>query len=39
MPGVIDLLKLIIMKIWKELLQSDRVHLEFMGNASRYIIT
>jgi len=25
------------MKIWKKLLQVDRVHLEFIGNASRYI--
>ena len=24
------------MKIWKKLLQVDRVHLEFIGNASRY---
>ena len=29
------------MKIWKKLLQvaMDRVHLEFIGNASRYIHT
>ena len=27
------------MKIWKNLLQVDRVHLEFIGNASRYIHT
>ena len=27
------------MKIWKKLLQVDRVHLEFIGNASRYIHT
>ena len=27
------------MKIWKKLLQVDRVHLEFIGNASRYICT
>ena len=27
------------MKIWKKLLQVDRVHLEFIGNASRYIYT
>ena len=27
------------MKIWKKLFQSDRVHLEFVGNASRYIHT
>ena len=25
------------MKIWKKLLQVERVHLEFTGNASRYI--
>ena len=25
------------MKIWKKLLQVDRVHLEFIGNASHYI--
>ena len=25
------------MKIWKKLLQVDRVHLEFIANASRYI--
>ena len=25
------------MKIWKKLLQVDRVHLEFIGNASRNI--
>ena len=28
-----------IMKIWKKLLQVDRVHLEFIGNASHYIHT
>ena len=27
------------MKIWKKLLQMDRVHLEFIGNASSYIHT
>ena len=27
------------MKIWKKLLQVDRVHLEFIGNASSYIHT
>ena len=27
------------MKIWKKLLQVDRIHLEFIGNASRYIHT
>ena len=27
------------MKIWKNLLQVDRVHLEFIGNSSRYIHT
>ena len=27
------------MKIWNKLLQVDRVHLEFIGNASRYIHT
>ena len=27
------------MKILKKLLQVDRVHLEFIGNASRYIHT
>ena len=27
------------MKIWKKLLQVDRVHLEISGNASRYIHT
>ena len=27
------------MKIWKKLLQVDRGHLEFIGNASRYIHT
>ena len=27
------------MKIWKKLLQVDRVHLESIGNASRYIRT
>ena len=27
------------MKIWKKLFQVDRVHLEFIGNASRYILT
>ena len=27
------------MKIWKKLLQVDRVHLEFIPNASRYIHT
>ena len=27
------------MKIGKKLLQVDRVHLEFIGNASRYIHT
>ena len=27
------------MKIWKKLLQVDRVHFEFIGNASRYIHT
>ena len=27
------------MKIWKKLLQVDMVHLEFIGNASRYIHT
>ena len=27
------------MKIWKIFLQVDRVHLEFIGNASRYIHT
>ena len=27
------------MKIWKKLLQVDRVHLEFIGNASRYLHT
>ena len=27
------------MKIWKKLLQVDRVHLEFIGNASRCIHT
>ena len=27
------------MKIWKKLLQVDRVHLEFIGNASRYMHT
>ena len=27
------------MKIWKKLLQVDRVHLELIGNASRYIHT
>ena len=25
------------MKIWKKSLQVERVHLEFIGNASRYI--
>ena len=25
------------MKIWKKFLQVDRVHLEFINNASRYI--
>ena len=25
------------MKIWKKLLQVDRVHLELIGNASHYI--
>ena len=25
------------MKIWNKLLQVDRVHLEFIGNTSRYI--
>ena len=25
------------MKSWKNLLQADRVHLELIGNASRYI--
>ena len=49
MPGIIDLPKF-NNEDWEEivtvrspsdwlLLQSDRVHLEFMGNASRYIIT
>ena len=28
-----------IMKIWKKSLQVDRVHLEFIGNSSRYIHT
>ena len=28
-----------VMKIWKNLLQMDRVHLEFIGNSSRYIHT
>ena len=27
------------MKIWKKLKQVDKVHLEFNGNASRYIHT
>ena len=27
------------MKIWKKLLQVDRVHLEFIGNASPYMHT
>ena len=27
------------MKIWKKLLQVDRVHLEFIGNASPYMDT
>jgi len=27
------------MKIWKKLLQVDRVHLEFIGNSGRYIHT
>ena len=27
------------MTIWKILLKVDRVHLEFIGNASRYIHT
>ena len=27
------------MKIWKKLLQVERVHLEFIGNASRYMHT
>ena len=27
------------MKIWKKLLQVDRVHLEVIGNTSRYIHT
>ena len=27
------------MKIWKKFLQVDRVHLEFINNASRYIHT
>ena len=27
------------MKIWKKLLQVDKVYLEFIGNASRYIHT
>ena len=27
------------MKIWKKFLQVDRVHLEFIGNESRYIHT
>ena len=27
------------MKIWKKLLQVDRVHLEFIGSASRYTNT
>ena len=27
------------MKIWKKLLHVDRVHLEFIANASRYIRT
>ena len=27
------------MKIWKILLQVDRVHLEFIGNASRSMYT
>ena len=27
------------MKVWKKLLQVDWVHLEFIGNASRYIHT
>ena len=27
------------MKIWKKLLQVDRVHLEVIGNVSRYIHT
>ena len=27
------------MKIWKKLLQVDKVHLEFIGNASRYMHT
>ena len=36
MPGILDLPSS-IMKIWKKLLLVDRVHLEFIGNASRYI--
>ena len=31
MPGIIDL-----PKIWKKLFQVDRVHLEFIGNESRF---
>ena len=49
MPGIIDLPKF-NNEDWEEIVtvrspsdwllsQSDRVHLEFMGNASRYIIT
>ena len=34
MPGITDL-----PRIWKKLWKVDRVHLEFIGNASRYIHT
>ena len=37
MPGIIDLLKFKCGDF--ELLQVDRIHLEFIGNASRYIHT
>ena len=34
MPGITDL-----PRIWRKLWKVDRVHLEFIGNASRYIHT
>ena len=34
MPGITDL-----PRIWKKLWKVDRVHLEFIGNASRYTHT
>jgi len=37
-PGIIDYRRS-VKKIWKKLLQVDRVHLEFISNASRYMHT